>query len=167
MFKTGDVVVYGSSGVYRVVSVGGIAIKGCEGRQYYTMEPVFGSGTSYVPVDTEVFMRSIMTREEAERLIDSMPAIDVCSFGESSPRALKEHYSAAIQSHDSSEMIGLIKYIHNRRINAERSNKKPSHLDIQYMEQAEDLIFGELSAALDIPRETVPEYIRERLNNSK
>lgn len=35
-------------------------------RKYYKLAPVFGSGTIYIPVDTKVFMRPVISKEEAE-----------------------------------------------------------------------------------------------------
>ena len=167
MFEAGDLIVYGSSGVYRVLEVGGIDIKGCEGRQYYTMEPVFGSGTSYVPVDTTVFMRKVMTGDEANALIDRIPEITEGDFGGHSLRAVKEHYSASIKSHDTAELIGMIKEIWHKGERAKRSNKKLSRIEQQYMEQAENLVYGELAVALDIPREKVLDYIYDRLGGAQ
>ena len=97
------------------------------------MEPVFGSGTSYVPVDTPVFMRRVMTGDEANRLIDSIPDISESEFSGHSPRAVKEHYSASMKSHDTSELIGMIKEIWHKAERAKLSNKKLSRIELQYM----------------------------------
>ena len=167
MFQAGELIVYGSSGVYRVLRVGSIEIKGCEGRVYYTMEPVFGSGTSYVPVDTNVFMRRVMTVEEANVLIDSIPEIRGEEFSDSNPKAVKEHYSASIKSHNCAELLGVIKEIWHKSELAKQRNKKLSRIEQQYMEQAEELVYGELSVALDIPREQVTDYIHKRLADSQ
>lgn len=40
-------------------------------REYYTLSPMNCRETIYVPVDTQVFMRPILSREAAEELIDS------------------------------------------------------------------------------------------------
>ena len=38
-------------------------------RLYYNLSPVYGSGTIYVPVDTKIFMRPVLSRREAMDLI--------------------------------------------------------------------------------------------------
>lgn len=38
-------------------------------RLYYKLSPVYGSGTIYVPVDTKIFMRPVLSRREAMDLI--------------------------------------------------------------------------------------------------
>ncbi len=165
MFQAGELIVYGSSGVYRVLDVGNINISGCEDKLYYTMTPVFGTGTSYVPVDTGVYMRSIMTHEQAEGLIDEIPTISEGEFYDRNPKAIKEHYSTSIKSHDCKKILGMIKEIYHKSERAKRLNKKLSRIEQQYMTQAEDLIYGELALALDIPRDSVLEYIRSRLDS--
>ena len=46
-------------------------------RLYYTLSPLYGNETIYVPVDTRVLLRPILTREEAEaRLRSQLPALE-------------------------------------------------------------------------------------------
>ena len=72
MYQVGDLIVYGGTGVCRVMEVG----PQTGGRLYYTLEPVYGSCRIFTPVEnSKVLMRPIVTRQEAERLIDEIPAI--------------------------------------------------------------------------------------------
>ena len=67
MYQVGDLIVYGGTGVCRVMEVG----PQTGGRLYYTLEPVYGSCRIFTPVEnSKVLMRPIVTRQEAERLID-------------------------------------------------------------------------------------------------
>ena len=52
-------------------------------------------------------------------------------------------------------------YTKNQQKN--QSGKKPSKVDQDYQRRAESLLHGELAAALEIPVEAVPDYIRQRL----
>ena len=67
MFEPGSLIVYGNSGICRVE---GVSMKqqlsGGGQAMYYTLTPLFGSGTVYTPVDTKVFMRPVITGEEAK-----------------------------------------------------------------------------------------------------
>ena len=75
MFQKDDYVIYGNSGICRVEDVGvpeNYPIVRA-GRLYYTLVQVFGSGTIYAPVDTQVYMRNILTKQEAETLIEQIP----------------------------------------------------------------------------------------------
>ena len=68
MYQPGDLIVYGNTGVCRVASIG--PLDGARGadrdRRYYSLSMVNGSGSIFVPVDTSVFMRPILTRDEVE-----------------------------------------------------------------------------------------------------
>ncbi len=74
MFQPGEFVVYGSSGVCRVVQVGALEGRATDpNRKYYTLQPLFESERIYTPVDSGVFMRPAMTREQAQELIHGSP----------------------------------------------------------------------------------------------
>ena len=97
MYHTGEFIVYGTSGVCEVTAVGQPAFARDEGRLYYTLTPVYGTETIYIPVDSPVFMRPVISREQAEALIESIPAIEEDSFTTHSLRLASEHYQAALQ----------------------------------------------------------------------
>ena len=52
MYHTGEFIVYGTSGVCEVTAVGQPAFARDEGRLYYTLTPVYGTETIYIPVDS-------------------------------------------------------------------------------------------------------------------
>ena len=53
--------------------------------------------------------------------------------------------------------------IYAKKQDLEAHKRKVGALDQRFMKRAEDLLFGELAAALDIPREEVPGYIARRV----
>ena len=77
MYKKGEYVIYGNNGICRIENIG--IPKGtpmaASGKEYYTLSPVFGSGNIYAPLDTKVFMRPILTKAQAEELIEQIPQI--------------------------------------------------------------------------------------------
>lgn len=54
-----------------------------------------------------------------------------------------------------------------RKVAARESGKRPGKLEEKYRKRVEELLYGELSAALGISRETVPQYIRGMLKEEK
>ena len=54
----------------------------------------------------------------------------------------------------------MIKYVSRRRRWAQKHGRKVSQLDERYLRRAEDQLYGELAAALDIDRQDVCAYIR-------
>ena len=78
MFQKGDLIVYGNMGVCRVEAVeapAGLPGAG-EKKLYYKLDPVYETGTVYIPVDAKVFMRPILTHAQAEALIGRIPEIE-------------------------------------------------------------------------------------------
>ena len=156
MFEAGEFIVYGTSGVCRVESVGAPPFEGEEDKLYYTLVPVSGTETIYVPVDSPVFMRPVISRAQAERLIDSIPSIEEDHFTSHSLRLSTEHYQAALQSHDCRDLVQLIKTVYAK---SRRNGRRVSQIDQRYRKRAEELLHGELAVALGIPLAEVQSYI--------
>ena len=69
MYQIGTLIVYGGEGVCRVKAIGPLEMSGVQkGREYYTLAPLYRSGTIFAPVDTSVYTSPIMTREQADAL---------------------------------------------------------------------------------------------------
>ena len=76
MFQIGDHIVYGGEGVCAVKAIGALPVPGMDSdRLYYTLEPLYHGGVIYAPLDTPVPMRPVLSRDEAEGLISSIPAM--------------------------------------------------------------------------------------------
>ena len=76
MYKIGEKIIYGENGVCTVKNIAPLEMDGApKEKLYYHLIPLVGSGTYFAPVDTNAFMRPIISRAEAEALIDAMPGI--------------------------------------------------------------------------------------------
>jgi len=104
MFQAGDLLVYGSTGVCRVLSidrrqerVGSIR----QERLYYQLKPIYQGGLIYTPVDNDkVSMRPIISRQEAEDLISEIPTLHPAACRASTTQALTQQYQASLRQHD-------------------------------------------------------------------
>ena len=165
MYQKGDLIVYGSSGVCRVEDIG--PLKGAGGvrekRDYYTLSPVFGSGVIYIPADTGVFMRPVLTKEQVDALIDRIPTLEDKECDLSNLRQLTEHYHAAFESHQCEDLLRLIKALYLRGQNALSQGRRVGLTEMKYRKHAEELLHGEFAVALGIPYDEVAEYISARL----
>ena len=161
MFQAGDKIIYGSSGVCEVLEVGvpPFAGKNERDRQYYKLRPVSSTEVIYTPVDTTVFMRPIITREEAEALIARMPEIDEQVCNNRSITLLRQQYDSFFRSHDCETYVQMVKGIYRKG----QEGKKLGQTDQRYMKRAEDMLNGELAAALGIRPDEVPGYIKAAL----
>ncbi len=167
MFQPGDFVVYGSSGICRVIKVGALESRAADpSRKYYTLQPVFESERIYTPVDSGVFMRPAMTKEQAERFIREIPSIqeDLCT--ERNPTNLRVHYEASLQSHECRELVSLIKGIRHKCQETEKKGRKMGQVDQRYRKKAEGLLHGELAIALGISLDEVEAYIQQSVQQA-
>lgn len=160
MYQVGELIIYGGENVCKVEAVGPLTLSGFKGdKVYYTLAPLYREGKIYAPVDTSVFMRPILSREEAEELVRSIPAIEAASCTDRNPRLLGEFYQQMIRSRSCVSMVRLIKTAYKKRQARQARGSKPGLVDERYMKRAEDLLYGELAVALDIPREEVGDHI--------
>lgn len=76
MYKIGEKIIYGKTGVCVVESIEEKTVPGGK-RPYYTLKPMYQqNNVIYAPADSDIiFMRPLISRENAERLVESVPAI--------------------------------------------------------------------------------------------
>jgi CarD family transcriptional regulator len=165
MFKEGDYIVYRSTGVCRVDAIGTPTDfpAATEGVVYYQLTPVRGAGSIYIPVDSPVFMRPVITREEAMELIASIPSIEKNPNYSKDQKALNEYYKSLLQTHDCAVLVQLIKNIQEKTRVLNERGKTAGKTDTQYRKQAEELLREELSVALEIPLDQVFDYVNQQL----
>ncbi|MEC0371788.1 CarD family transcriptional regulator [Paenibacillus chibensis] len=166
MYQIGDLIHYGDTGVCRITDIKllDIARSGDE-RLYYVLDPLYQACSISTPVENNrIFMRPIISKEEAERLIDMIPSIHAEAYHSRVQRELVEHYESSLKTHDCEVLIRLTMSIHAKKQTLLEDHKKMGAVDESFMKKAEHLLFSELSAALDIPIAHVPEYIESRVD---
>lgn len=166
MFSVGDLIVYNETGVCRVEKVGPPPFDPKGKRDYYTLVPLHSTGTIYVPVDTSVFMRPILSRDQAEELIRRLPEIQQAHVDQADYRALAQQYRGFFETHCCEDLVQLIKAVYVKTQRQNQAGKKPSKVDQEFRKRAETLLHDELAAALEIPFEQVPDYIEGRLKSA-
>lgn len=167
MFQKGDLIVYGSTGVCRVENIGPLKGMGGVGekKDYYTLSPMFSSGIIYIPTSTEIFMRPVLTKEQADALIDRIPSLKDNTIDLSSLRQLSEHYHAAFESHQCEDLLKLIHALYLKSQNTLKQGRRVGLTEMNYRKHAEELLHGEFAVALGIPYEEVSDYIAHRLDS--
>ena len=168
MYKKGEYVIYGSSGVCQVGDVTTLDIDNVpKDREYYVLFPKNNGGTIYVPVDVaSTKMRKVITKEEADHLIEKIPIIQPIEI--SNEKLLEESYKKCIRSNECIEWIRLIKCIYARKQLRLSEGKKITATDEKYMHMAEDALYLELGTALNLQKDQVLKYvIKEIEKNNK
>lgn len=166
MFKVGDYVVYGNTGVCKIEDIGPLSI-GSSDKEYYTLVPVYGRNSKlYTAVDSDkVVIRPIMTRQESDALIDEMEEIDALSIGDEKRR--EEIYKETMRTCDCKEWVRIIKTLYTRKMDRLSRGKKVTSSDERYLQMAEENLFGELAFSLQMPKEKVGEFIGEKIGKKR
>lgn len=162
MFNIGDLIIYSGEGVCKVEEIGNPVIGGkTADRLYYTLSPLYRSGRVLAPVEGKVFMRPVMSREDAMALIEAIPATEEEACEERNLRMLTEHYQTRLQQYDPMELVRVIKSVQKKRELALSRGKKLGQIDERFMHRAEEMLYGELAVALEIEKNQVLNFITE------
>lgn len=164
MYQVGELIIYGSYGVCKVEAVGAPNISGLgSGRIYYTLNPLYQGGRVYAPIDSNVFMRPIISYVETQQLISRIPSISEYDYNTNNIKFLEQNYKECIKTHDCVNLIKIIKTIYTKRLVKISQGKKPGQVDEKFLKRAEDLLYGEFAVTLGIPKENVRSYIEDKV----
>lgn len=160
MFSVGDKIVYGENGVCTVEKIEPLGNTGAnKGMLYYHLSPLIGSGTYFAPVDSGAYMRLVISREEAEALIDSMPNIEPAICNDNRFNHVDAFYKELFRQHSNEALVAIVKGLRCRMAQRKsRSSRAEATL-----KRARDMLHGELSVALDLDLDQVEGYIIERI----
>lgn len=169
MYKIGELIQYGGTGVCRISEIKNQTLPGSdEQRLYYVLQPLYKACVISVPVDSDkVPIRPIISRQEADRLISQIPQREPKPFHSRASRELAEHYGALLRSNSCDSWIDLTVSIHSKKQKVQAQKRKIGSVDERFLKQAEEMLFGELAAALEIPKDQVREYISAKLEEQK
>ena len=161
MFSVGDKIVYGENGVCTVAKVAPLDHAGTSpGKLFYHLEPLIGSGTYYTPVDSGAFMRPVISREEAEALIDAMPSIEPAVCRDNRFNHVDAFYKELFRQHSCEALVAIVKGLRERM----SEKKTKSSRAESTMRRARDMLHGELSIALGMDISEVEPYILQRIS---
>ena len=156
MYRVGDYIIYGGEGVCRVEAIGPAHASALDqSRTYYTLKPLYHSGTIFAPTDVSVRMRPVLTKCEAQALLDGIP--DMCSdYARSAdPKETAAQYKAYLETYNCIDLLHLIRMIYSKNREAILQKKGCGQTDDRYLRRAKELLHGELAIALDIPLDQV------------
>lgn len=165
MFKINDVVVYGSQGVCEIVGINEQKVDGVI-RNYFVLKPKNDKGvTFYVPTWNEKAwgkMRKVMTKEDVNALIDSMPCNKITWIDNENER--KEVYRKTLASSDQAAIISMVQalFLHKKQRDAE--GKRLHMSDEYFMKDAEQILYNEWQYVLNVDKAGLMAYIFDRLD---
>lgn len=169
MYEVGTLIVYGSTGVCRVEEIVERKFDAASPpRSYLRLQPLYQSETIYTPVDnSRVFMRPVISRAEAERLVGLIPGIEAEAYHSRNVQDLAGYYQSFLQSHDCADLLELVMSIYAKKQHVAEQKKRFGQVDEHYMRRAQAMLYGELAVALGITLEEVPNYIAKCVEQSQ
>lgn len=162
MFNKGEYIIYGSNGVCEVQDYMQ-ADDNDNRRVYYVLAPMRSKGsTIFSPVDNQkVFMRRVITKEEADELLKGIPEYEDIVIQD--VRAQEQQYKEILQNYDCTESIRLIKALYARKKQREAAGRKITAVDEKYLFLAKDSLINELAIALEMDVDDVDKMLAEKM----
>lgn len=164
VFQINDYLIYGGSGVCVVEDICVPEINGLDPtKEYYILRPIYDNGgTIFSPVDnTRNVMRRLITRDEVSVLWEKLSA--TAALWNATEKIQESDFLSVIRTYDPFDWACIIKSLHERVETRIRQKKSIGETDKRYLRMTEDLLYGELAVALDIPKDQVSEYFCEKL----
>ena len=167
MFRVGEVVSYGATGICTVEGIEVMSLsRGRTGkREYYILRPVAApTCVTYVPTANEALtgkMRPVYTKNQINELLVSVRGKQLKWIDDARRRA--EAYGQIVSGGMSDRLLQLIACLYLEKQSRAASGKKFCTTDEKLLNAAERIVNEEFSYALGITREQVTAYIAEKL----
>ncbi len=166
MFKVGDYVSYGNSGVCQIVDMIWMNSGAADNtkKHYYVLQPVYNaSGKIYTPIDNDrVIMRSLISYDMAEELLAD--ATDIMPIPEAPPREMDAEYKKRIRSCDCRQWMSIIKTVNIKKGIRAKNGKKLTSSDERYLKEVSGKLYEELSFVMNKNIEQVKEIVEASLS---
>lgn len=164
MYRIGERIIYGPVGVCEIEAIGPLDIQGAKKeKEYYTLQPLYQNGKIFAPVDTTVYTRPVLTKDEVLALIDRIPEIEGEIYENRNPRLLNEHYQIYLKSGECVDLLRLVREIYAKGERVAEAGRRLSQVDENCMKRGEELLHNEFACALGIQPCNVRAFITQRL----
>ena len=167
MYSVNERIHYGGSGVCVIQEIATMRF-GRTRERYYVLKPVYQNASLiYVPVENEQLvakMRPVLSRDEVEALIESVPEIPTA--WEEDPQARKAAFDSLLRSNECRSLIVLIKTLNAHKERRQADGKSLHVSDETFLREAQRLLYDEFAGALDIQPAQVHAYIMDRIGQT-
>lgn len=155
MFKVDDYIMYGRTGVCKVIDITNEKFINGEERKYYELSPIHNNNNTIIkiPLDnTKIPMRKIISKEDVTSLINDMSNMEALWIDDEKKRS--NEFKTMLKS---GKCEDLIKLISNKR-----HSKKLNKADKEIIKEAERLVNEEFAIILNISPKEVNSYISSK-----
>lgn len=163
MYEKGCLLIYGQSGVCRVMDVCSSPFDAADTRTFYVLKPEMPSdhSTIFVPVEVaESKIRDLMPKETALSILERIGEIPPVAVAVEKQR--KDTYKQILQEASPEGYISIMKTVALRRMDAKRAKRQLAASDSELELRAKNLFTLELSFVLDIPLEEAAHLLSQK-----
>lgn len=171
MFEIGSTVIYRN----HVCVVAGVRERYFDDQDYYELRTVFeGTLRFYIAVSMAKppTVRLAMTKQEALRLIEEIPALETIDEAElgisgsrvtrsTAKRQLKGEYARRLSCCSPRDLAVVVKSAYERARGREAAGRQAMSVDKKFLALAEKRLCDELSVSLDVPREEALSFLHD------
>ena len=159
MFCVGEKIIYGENGVCTVDKIAPLDTNGSvSDRLFYHLTPLIGSGKLFTPVDSNAYMRPVMSKSEAEAFVSAIPDIDPAICSDNRFNHVDSFYRNLFKTHELEDLVKVIKGL-SLRLDEKKTRSSRAEATIK---RAKDILYSELSISLGIDLKSVESYITEK-----
>lgn len=166
MYKINDVVVYGTEGICTITDIAEMKFGG-ERSEYYILSPVTKvENTVYVPKNNDKVlnrMRRIISKEDASRLLDSMPVAPMEWIV--NDRERQAAYKNILLCGKPEEVLRMISSLYTRQTEQLAAGKKLHASDERFLRDAERMLFNEIGYAMGISTSEVLSMVLKKIRS--
>lgn len=167
MYNIDDVVIYGTEGICKITGITEMKFGG-EKSEYYILTPVEKEeNTVYVPKNNDRVlkrMRRILTRQEAESLLDSLPVPPMEWIP--NDRERQSAYKNILLCGKPEEVFTMVATLYQKQIEQASIGKKLHASDERFLRDAERMLFNEIGYVLGIRPQDVLSIIVKKTRGS-
>ena len=163
LFSVGEKVVYKTNAVCNVEAIETPSFVKETGKKYYKLRYLFSNGNEvvYVPVDSDVSVRAVMSEGEAKMCFDTLKHKEAPNYEPRQPALLTAHFQQMLSDCSIDGSLMVLKEILLREKRYEEIGKKLRQAEIHFLSIVEKAVSEELSVALGKEIDEVKCLIRQ------
>lgn len=160
MFNVDDYIMYGMTGVCKVVDITNEKFINGEKRKYYVLNPIYNNDTTIkVPLDNDkIPMRKVISKGDMTSLINDIPNMEILWIDDEKKRM--SQFKKMLKSGQCGELIKLIRNIKFSKKYERSIGKKSRGSDKDIMKEAERLLTEEFAIILNVNPDEANSYIK-------
>lgn len=150
MYQVGEYVIYNDIGICVVENIGKLCFSEDKEKLYYTLRPLNAHAYSryYVPVNTHVFMRNAITKQEAFQYLIELKGMKTKPYMAKRMAQLMAYYDELLIKHNIIDYLRLYKELCQKEKCAKESGKKLGRMESDLKVYIEKNLVSEFAYAL-------------------